>query len=174
MILGIEIGLFVMGIIALATGKMKFSASKVVEGTPARLLGALAVGTLPLVFGLGFLYGFVIGFQNPNGVPPQQLDRIKTNATIMEVGVVGLVCVLLFGIGFSIAGPSEEDRRQRRRRRREREEEEEEADEYDDAPRARRRRDDDDDDDEPPRRRPRRDRDDDDDYDRPRRRRDEY
>lgn len=179
MILGIEIGLFIMGVIALVNGKMKFSANKVVEGTPARLLGVLAVLTLPIVFGLGFAYGFLVGVNNPDGLPQAELDRIRINATIIELVVVALVCITIFAVGFSIGGPPEEERRARRRRRdRDYDEEDEddrprrrrdEDDEYDaDRPSRRRRRDEDEDEDDRPRRR----RDDaDDDDDRPRRRR---
>ena len=47
MILGLEIGLIIYGIIALVKGRMKFGENKVVEGLPARLLGVLALTPLP-------------------------------------------------------------------------------------------------------------------------------
>jgi hypothetical protein len=174
MLLAVEIGLFVFGIVGLATGRMKFSSNKVVTGAPARLLGALAVSTLPLVFSIGFVIGFIEGFQNPNGDARDLIEKHRTKILILEAGVVFAICVVLFSIGFWIGEPPEESRSRRKRRRRD-EDYDDDYEDDDDRPRSRSTRwDDDPEDDDRPRRHSRRDddeRDDDPEYDdRPRRR----
>ncbi|WP_178132531.1 hypothetical protein [Limnoglobus roseus] len=161
-ILGIEIGLFIMGIMALIRGTMKFSATRVVEGTPARLLGVLAMLPLPLVFTIGFIIGFMEGAKNPNAGVQDFVEKHGKMLAIVEasvtLGIAALVCI----IGYSIGGVPESERRRRRRR------EDDFDDDEDDRPARRRRRDEDDEYDDRPRRR----RDEDDEYDdRPRRKR---
>ena len=50
MILGIEIALVIIGLLALVRGRMTVTASRVVEGIPARLLGLLALTPIPIAF----------------------------------------------------------------------------------------------------------------------------
>jgi hypothetical protein len=50
MILGLEIAMLIMGIIAIRTEKLTFSKTKVVTGPLARLLGYVLVAPLPLAF----------------------------------------------------------------------------------------------------------------------------
>lgn len=165
MILGMEIGLLIYGIIALVRGKFAFSKTKVAVGGPAYAAGIVAVLPLPLAFGLVLVYVMAMGVR---GRPLVDEAQIRTPATIIEVGTT-LVC---FAVAMTIAGiygrPPEEASRKKKRYR------EYDDDDEDDRPRRRRRsradeedRDDEDrprrsrrpvveDDDEPPRR-PRRD-----------------
>lgn len=157
MILGLEIGLFVFGLMAVINGRMKFGENKVVEGLGARLLGLLAMAPLPLAFTVGFVYGFMKAANDPNFDADQfAQDNALALAGVEAAIVIGLGLLVLV-IGLSIGVPPERPRRRRDR-----------DDDYDDEPR--RRRDEDDEYDDQPRRRPRDD--DDDTYDdRPRRRR---
>jgi hypothetical protein len=171
MILGLEIAMIVMGIIALIRGEMKFSANKYVYGTAARLLGILALLPLPIAFCIGFVVGATEAVNNPNVNQAEFMEKHRTTLVITEVVIVLGTALLLFTIGFLIGEPPLSKRPKRRRRRRD----EEEFDDEDERPRSRRRREEDENDiEEEPRRRRNRD-DDDDDFDRkPRRgRRDE-
>lgn len=169
MILGIEIALLVMGIMAVANGKMKFTKNKVVEGLPARLLGVLAILTLPTVFMIGFIVGFMQAFQNPNGDPQEFIRKHAATIAIIEACIVGGVTIFIVGVGLIIGGPPTDERPRRRRRRDE--EDDYDDDEYDDRPSRRPRRGEEDEfDDEEDERPSRRNRRDDDEYDdRPRR-----
>jgi hypothetical protein len=59
----LEIGLAVFGFVTLIRGKMVLSATKVVEGVPAYLLGLLAICPLPIVIVGGFTYGVMKGME---------------------------------------------------------------------------------------------------------------
>ena len=74
MILGMEIGLAIFGLIALVKGKMTVSKNKVVVGAAARLLGLLALTPLPAALLFVVLYAAAQGGQvrlgrNPDGEP---------------------------------------------------------------------------------------------------------
>lgn len=144
MILGMEIGLAIFGILALVRGKMTLSKNKVVVGAPARLLGLLALTPLPAALLFVVLYAASRG--------GQVNDDDKWTITGIEAGTVILVAILVFGIGAAIGiTPREAERRERRASGRY---DEDEDDELDDRPRKRRDRDDEDEDDEDrPRRR---------------------
>ena len=77
MILGIEIALIVVGILALARGRMTLSKTKVVVGAPARLLGLLALTPLPLAFMIGFVYAISKGPDNDE----RALEENRTTRT---------------------------------------------------------------------------------------------
>jgi hypothetical protein len=120
MILGIEIAMIVVGLLALVRGKMTVTGSKVVIGTPARLLGALALTPLPAAFVA------VIGYiaLNAPADPEQFAQDKKWTITAIEAGIVIGIAVLVFGIGAAIGvSPAEADRLERRRRRYEDDEE---------------------------------------------------
>jgi hypothetical protein len=55
MILGMEIAMFVIGIMALVRGKLKLGKNKEVTGTPARLLGLIGFVPIPLAIVLNIV-----------------------------------------------------------------------------------------------------------------------
>jgi len=63
MVLGVEIALLVIGIIALVRGKLSLSKRKVIVGSRARILGAIAVLPLPVAF----MTGWASGLSTPPG-----------------------------------------------------------------------------------------------------------
>ena len=137
MIIGIEIAMAVIGILALVRGKMTISKHKVVLGVPARLLGLLALTPLPVAFVL------VIGFIAMKGpADPEKFaqDNKLTITAIEAITVIGLG-VVVFGIGAVIGvDPAEAERLERRRRRRRYEEEDDfEEDDYEEEDRSQRR-----------------------------------
>lgn len=162
MILGLEIGLLIFGLVALVRGKFTLSKSKVVEGAAARLLGLLALTPLPLALAVVFLY---VAASAP-GNPEKFAEDNKLTIALIEAGVVIGIAVLVFGIGAALGKDPAEARRRKKKRRDEDDDDEEDYDQ----PRRRSRRDEEDDEneDDRPRRRSRRD-DDDEDEDRPRR-----
>jgi hypothetical protein len=146
MILGIEIAMIVVGLLALVRGKMTISKNKVVTGAAARLLGLVALTPLPVAFAAVALYVAVSGV----GDPERFVEDNKLTIMLIEAGVVIGIAILVFGIGAAIGRPPEEkseeddDDEYDRPRRRKRDEDDDD-DEEDDRPRRRKRRDDDDD-----------------------------
>src|SRR5262245_17492016 len=105
MILGIEIGLAVLGILLLSLGKFRLSPTRVVRGWPARLLGVVALLPFPVAFVLGFVTVILMG-------RPIKPDEQLWFGLLIDGGcVVG--CVLaLFGLGWLLSEPvtrAEED-----------------------------------------------------------------
>jgi hypothetical protein len=99
----LQIGLLIFGIIMMITGKMKVSAGRVVEGTPARLIGFLALLPLPLCFAVGLIYGVYVGLNNPNpnnfnfgGAETWALTGIEAAITL---GDLALVLIIGFVLG---------------------------------------------------------------------------
>lgn len=144
LILGLEIGLIVFGLVALVRGKITVSKTKVVEGIPARLLGALALTPLPIAF----MVGVAIAATQPN--PEQFVKDNQLTIALIEAGIVLGIGLLVVVIGLVVGT----DPAAARRRSRDRYEDDIEED-YDDRPRRRSRReyDDEDDDDRDDRRR---------------------
>lgn len=175
--IGAGIGMLIFGIIALIRGKFTLSKNKVVMGTPARLLGVLAMTPIPLMLGAGVVIGLV---SMPQNVEKFQKDNQALFAGV-EIGILVVIAGLVFGIGTAIGvSPREAQRIEAESRRRDVYDDDAD-DEYDDddedRPRRKPRRDkyevvDEDEEEERPRKRSRRDDydDDDDDHDRPRRR----
>jgi hypothetical protein len=164
MILGMEIGLAIAGLLALIRGRMTISSTKVVEGTPAYLLGILAMCPLPLAFMVGFVYGVANARQGNQQIGENE----KWILLGIEAALVIGIGVLIFIIGIAVAtNPT----KSKRRKRRHEDNYEDDDDEYDDRRPLRKHREDDyeDDDDPPPRKRSKDDYEDDDDRDEKRR-----
>jgi hypothetical protein len=162
MILGAEIGLAIMGLLALIRGRMTVSKTKVVVGWPARLLGLLALTPLPLVLLIGIIYVAANVDATDQAAAERFAQEHKGTITLIEGVTVAAIAFAVIGLAAAAgAHPDEVDRRTRPRA--------EEYDDYEDDDRPRRRRRDQLEDDE----RPRRVRRDDDGDDRPRRRRDD-
>ena len=86
MILGAEIGLTIMGLIALCRGTLSVGKNKVVTGWRARLLGGIAMCTLPLALFIGIVYGIVQAVQ-------PLLDSLKSRPSFESfTGLRSLVC----------------------------------------------------------------------------------
>jgi hypothetical protein len=165
MILGLEIGLFIFGILALVRGRMTLTKSKVVEGVPARLIGMLALTPLPVAFLIGVAYAIIAAPADPE----KFAEDNKWTLMGIEAAIVIGVAIMVFVIGMLVAVDPKEARRRKRRY----EDEDDEAEDDYDRPRRRRSRDEEEDDENEsgrPRRRRRRDDDEDDEYERPLRR----
>jgi hypothetical protein len=98
MILGMEIAMLVIGFLALVRGKMTISATKVVEGMPARLLGLLAMAPLPLAFLAAIAFVVV---QNPAD-PERFAEENRWTLTGIEAAIVIGTAIVVFGIGAAI------------------------------------------------------------------------
>ena len=110
MILGVEIALAIVGLIALFGGKLTISKTKVVRGAPARLLGLLALSPFPLAFVV------VLGYVAANAPADPERFVADNQWTIIgiEAGIVITVAVLVFAIGAAVAtNPAETARRKR-------------------------------------------------------------
>src|SRR4051812_44818645 len=74
MIAGVEIGLLLCGLLALASGKLMVSGTTMVRGAAARLLGLVLMAPLPLSFLLGLLFGLAL-WKLEIQLPEDQLRR---------------------------------------------------------------------------------------------------
>lgn len=164
MICGLQIGLAIFGLIALIRGKMTISKTKVVVGAPARLIGLLALVPIPLTLGVGMLIGIAKVAEGGN---PEKIAEDNRGLLMgVEIGIVIVIAILVFGLGAALGvSPKEAERRERAGRY-----DDEDGEYEDDRPRRRRDRDEEDEDDRDDRPRRRQDdRDDEGDETRPRR-----
>lgn len=98
----LEIAMAVWGVIVLFTGRLKVSSSKVVQGTPARLLGLLMLAPLPLAF----LAGIAIGvWAAANG---RNVDDIRGPLLLAEVAIVVVTAIAVFSIAHAIGKPPDQ------------------------------------------------------------------
>jgi hypothetical protein len=94
MILGLEIGMLIAGIVALFKGKFALTRNQVVEGATARVVGFVLLLPLPLAFAVGFLIGFNEAV-NGNRV---QTANLQGTLTLVEVVIVVACLGLAAGI----------------------------------------------------------------------------
>jgi hypothetical protein len=80
-----EIGMLIFGLIGLISGKLTFSKTIKVVGTPARITGLILVLPLPLALAMGLVLGLLLG----NSL---SLSDLQTVATIAELLLI-LVCL---------------------------------------------------------------------------------
>lgn len=117
MILGLEIGLAIMGILALIRGRMQLSKTKIVTGIPARLLGAMALTPFPIALVVILIYT-MISVDNPaNPVNVEKwVNEHQTNISLIEAGIAIGMALLIIVIAACIAKPvTEEDRQPRKK-----------------------------------------------------------
>ncbi len=98
MICGMEIGMFIAGVMALIKGRMTISKTRAVEGVPARLLGLIAMTPLPIVLLVGVVIGVIQGDNAQALLANNNLAMILT-----EAGIVIGIAVLVFGVGFALS-----------------------------------------------------------------------
>src|SRR5262249_35014620 len=108
MILGLEIGLIVAGLIVLVTGKFKLGKDRIATGAAARIAGAVFLLPFPVAFAIGFIIALV---RASEGKSSDSAD-LKLTLGMIELGVC-IVCALLgFGIALASAVPVEQAERQ--------------------------------------------------------------
>ena len=99
MILGIEIALLVVGVLALVRGKLPLDKSHAVYGLPARFLGLIALTPLPASFVVVAAYTIL---NVPSGNPAAVDQFVADNRWILiaiEAGIAIGVAVTVFGLG---------------------------------------------------------------------------
>lgn len=92
MLLILEVGLTIYGIVALCTGKFSFGKGIAIEGWQARLLGAICFCTLPFILMVGFAVGF---FSALNGIDLSNNPAIVLIDLIGVGAVIGLCLILI-------------------------------------------------------------------------------
>jgi Na+-transporting methylmalonyl-CoA/oxaloacetate decarboxylase gamma subunit len=98
MMLGMEIALAVMGLLALVTGKMRLSKNRVVVGPLARFLGFIALMPAPLaVFAIAAFCAST--GQNPNA------PSLKWTLIAIEAGAIGVCALAMYGLGALVGRP---------------------------------------------------------------------
>lgn len=101
MVRGAEIGLLVMGLIALCTGKLTLFKGRVVYGPAARVLGLIACAPFPL----SFLAGVVYGIAKRGAINPAS-DSFRWTMFVIEFSIVIACLALIYIIGLAIADPA--------------------------------------------------------------------
>jgi hypothetical protein len=102
MILGAEIGMLVLGLIALCSGKLTLSKNQVVYGTPARLLGLVAMAPFPLSFAVGFAIAVSQGIQGK----AVNVKSMPWELILIEGCIVVACLATVYGVGWSYAESS--------------------------------------------------------------------
>lgn len=103
MILGAEIGLLVMGIIAMVKGKLTLTKNRIVYGLPGRLIAIFALLPLPLALMIGVGIGVYHAIDNPQFDPNELQRRYGGVFIAIELGCIVLSLALLYGIGLMYA-----------------------------------------------------------------------
>ncbi|HKI33576.1 MAG TPA: hypothetical protein VKA46_17105 [Gemmataceae bacterium] len=145
----VEIGLFILGVIGIAKGTVALTRTRVVSGTPARVIGVIFLLPLPAYIVANLIAG--VALFGGGGEPDPQTALGVGLVALMALSVTILAVVIGTVLAFVYARPVGKTRRIReddeddrpRRSRRARDDDEEEEDE--DRPRRPRRDDDDDD-----------------------------
>jgi len=96
----LEIGMLIMGIVALVKGKISLTANRVVYGIPARIIGALLMLPLPLVFGGVMVLGVFMAAQGK----PVDRENLRPPAAIMEISILVIIGITVVVIGLATAG----------------------------------------------------------------------
>ena len=131
-IIGMNIGLIIAGIMALVRGKFVLTKNRVVEGVPARLLGAACFIPLPVVLCGSVTFLLV----RSGGAVREPTTEDQLLSAAIEWGIMIVSLLILFGTAFALSGPPSEDRPPPRRW--DDDDEEDDFEEDDDAPRRRR------------------------------------
>jgi WD40 repeat protein len=106
MIIVLEIGLLIAGLVALFTGKFRLSKHRVAVGAAARIAGALLLLPWPTAFAVGWLLSLELRSQG------QRFDPQEWQMTLigLELGIIAACALLSFGIAFATARAPEPDR----------------------------------------------------------------
>ena len=95
MICALEVGSLIIGIIMLATGKVKLTRNQVRRGPAVRVAGAILIMPLPLAFAIGFGYGFFLGMHGRQFTQDQKLTMSLMEAAVTLICVI-LACIITF------------------------------------------------------------------------------
>lgn len=111
MILGMEVGMLVMGLYALVTGRMPLSNERVVRGAAARWLGLVSLLPVPLAFCGGLVAAVVMVSRGQDLMD----ESVKWLFVAIEAGTVLLCAIFVGTVGAAVArkpGRSPRPRRQ--------------------------------------------------------------
>ena len=103
MILGAEIGMIIMGIMALVKGQMTLTKKKIVYGAPARFLAIITFMPIPTSFGIATIVAAVSVARGQNVTQ----ESFRMTGAGIEAAVVIFYLILLYALGFRLAAPSE-------------------------------------------------------------------
>src|SRR5262245_24540363 len=98
MILGLEIGMLVAGLMALVSGKFTLIKNKTITGLSARLAGLVLLLPLPL----SFVAGLVIALAKSAPGRPFNADAFKGSFALLELAIA-LACLLVSGGIYAVA-----------------------------------------------------------------------
>lgn len=107
MILGIEIALLIYGLYALIKGEFAVGGGKKLCGAPARILGAICLLPLLVVFAVAFAVGAYLGMQ---GVTAQQMEtEYHWTFVGIEAGIVIFMAILIVVLSKILYGRQERE-----------------------------------------------------------------
>jgi hypothetical protein len=90
MLLAVEIVMLVWGIITLAKGQIKLTSNRTITGKHAYIIGALLTSTVPLIFAIAFVVGFISAMNNPG----RPIDNMFFS--LVDISVVAIMAILIF------------------------------------------------------------------------------
>jgi len=98
MILGAEIGLLIVGIMALVRGKLPLTKKRVVYGLPARLLAIIALLPIPVTFVAAIVFAIVMDTRGQNPAS----SAVRWTGAGIEAAIVILCIAAMYGIGWRL------------------------------------------------------------------------
>lgn len=87
----VEIGLTILGIVILATGRVKWLGGKEVYKGVAYLIGAILTATFPLALGLGVVIGISLAQEGRN---VDQIEKMAAEFWYVDIVLVGVIVVI--------------------------------------------------------------------------------
>jgi hypothetical protein len=96
-----QIATLIFGILALVNGEFKLTRTRVVGGTPARIIGGILLLPLPMTFGLAVLLGLALAMRGDT-IDEKQ---IQAAGNVLSVGVLVFCLILAIGIAIFTAKP---------------------------------------------------------------------
>jgi fructose-specific phosphotransferase system IIC component len=83
-LLSIEIVMMILGIVTLCKGQLKFSENRIIAGLPAYFIGIIFTSTLPLLFVIEFIMGWI----HAKKYPFMRVDGAK----YLYIELIGIAC----------------------------------------------------------------------------------
>jgi hypothetical protein len=100
MIFGAELGMIVLGIVTLATGRLTFSKKRVVNGPLARRLSIVLFLPIPFAY---VAHGFLHASFVTRGKPVGNSSTFYWTMVAIEAAIVILCMAIVYGIGWTRA-----------------------------------------------------------------------
>src|SRR5262245_32613854 len=109
MILGIEVALIVVGIMAIARGRLPLDKTRSVYGMPARLLGFVALTPIPVSAVVVAVYLASHASSGDPAAVERAVDDNRYTLMIIEATITLGVAFVVFGLGRALSEPPRDE-----------------------------------------------------------------